>query len=55
MIPGRVPSAFAELEIIARISASGQPIAQSGDWFGRQKVTQNLQEEVRVIIDQQVP
>jgi len=34
MIPGRPLSAFASVEVIARISLSGSPIAQAGDWFG---------------------
>ena len=34
MIPGRPLSAFASVEIIARISLAGSPIAQAGDWFG---------------------
>lgn len=55
MIPGRVPSAFAELEIVARVSMSGEPIAKSGDWFGRQTVTPAKSNEVAVIIDEQVP
>mgnify|MGYP001813486026 CR=1 FL=1 len=38
MIPGRTLSAFPEVELIARVSLSGQPVAQSGDWFGSQIV-----------------
>ena len=33
MIPGRNLSAFAEFELIARVSVSGTPAAQPGDWF----------------------
>jgi cytochrome c-type biogenesis protein CcmH len=55
MTPGRVPSAFAQLEIVARVSMSGQPIAQSGDWYGQQTVSTAESNEVSVIIDQQVP
>lgn len=55
MTPGRVPSAFAQLEIVARVSLSGQPAAQSGDWFGRQIVSTAESNEVSVIIDEQVP
>lgn len=33
MIPGRNLSAFAEFEIVARVSVSGTPAAQPGDWF----------------------
>jgi cytochrome c-type biogenesis protein CcmH len=34
MIPGRNLSAFARIELVVRASASGQPIAAPGDWFG---------------------
>ncbi|MDX1405417.1 MAG: hypothetical protein R3192_12805 [Woeseiaceae bacterium] len=55
MIPGRVPSAFAELEIVARVSMSGNPIAQSGDWFGQQLVATADTDQISLMIDEQVP
>lgn len=55
MIPGRVPSAFAELEIVARVSLSGNPIAQSGDWFGTMRVSRDGARIVDIQIEQQVP
>jgi cytochrome c-type biogenesis protein CcmH len=55
MIPGRVPSGFAQLEIVARVSLSGEPIAQSGDWFGQQTVSTGKSAEVTIVIDRQVP
>jgi cytochrome c-type biogenesis protein CcmH len=55
MIPGRNLSAFAEFEIIARISASGQPIAQSGDWFASAIVNPQQIDAATLKIDQQVP
>ncbi|MCH8335579.1 MAG: hypothetical protein IIC61_06770 [Proteobacteria bacterium] len=55
MIPGRVPSGFARLEIIARVSMSGQPIAQSGDWFGQQIISTAESSEVSIIINEQIP
>ncbi|MFT5500047.1 MAG: cytochrome c-type biogenesis protein CcmH [Woeseiaceae bacterium] len=55
MIPGRVPSAFSTLEIVARISVSGQPIAQPGDWFGQEIVDSSTAGPVQISIDQQVP
>lgn len=55
MIAGRVPSGFAQLEIIARVSLTGQPVAQPGDWFGQQIIDTAATETVRIIIDQQVP
>lgn len=54
MIPGRVPSAFRQLELVARVSGSGQPIAQPGDWFGRQLVETPAADVVKITIDQQV-
>ncbi len=55
MIPGRNLSSFAEFEIIARVSVSGQPIAQSGDWFASAIVRPAEIDKVILIIDQQVP
>lgn len=55
MVPGRVPSAFPQLEIVARVSLSGTPIAQPGDWFGQQVISTAESSEVSVIIDEQVP
>jgi cytochrome c-type biogenesis protein CcmH len=55
MIPGRVPSAFPQLEIVARVSLSGQPIAQSGDWYGQQTVTTPATEPITLTIDRRVP
>jgi len=55
MIPGRVPSAYVSLEIIARISLTGEPIAQPGDWFGQQLVTPAAGATVELVIDQRVP
>ena len=55
MIPGRVPSAFSELEIVARVSMSGQPIAQSGDWFGQEVISTAESGSVNIVINQQVP
>jgi len=55
MIPGRVLSAFARLEIIARISLSGEPVAQPGDWYGQQIVTTPATAPVQVSIDQRIP
>lgn len=55
MIPGRVPSGFAQLEILARVSLGGQPIAASGDWFGQQIIETSSVSSVDITIDQQVP
>ncbi len=55
MVPGRVPSGFAQLEIIARVSMSGQPVAQSGDWFGQQTISTAESNEIAISINQRVP
>lgn len=55
MIPGRVPSAFDRLEIIARISLAGQPIAATGDWFGDAVIETADTDSVQITIDKQVP
>ena len=55
MIPGRLPSGFSQLEIVARVSMSGQPIAQAGDWFGQQTLSLTESAEVAIVIDEQVP
>lgn len=55
MVPGRTLSAFAEVEIIARVSVSGQPIAQSGDWFATAVVKPAESNTLALQIDQQVP
>ena len=55
MVPGRVPSAYEQLEIIVRVSASGQPIAQPGDWFGQGLVRLADTASIAIVVDQQVP
>ena len=54
MIPGRVPSGFSELEIIARVSHSGEPTAQPGDWFGQAILNTANGSEIDIVINQQV-
>jgi len=34
MVPGRELSGFDQFELVARVSLSGQPVSQPGDWFG---------------------
>jgi len=55
MVPGRVPSGFAQLEIIARVSMSGQPMAQTGDWQGQTMASPSDEAVVSVLIDEQIP
>ncbi len=55
MVAGRPLSAFSELEIVARVSVSGSPMAQSGDWSGSLLVNANDAQAVDLVIDQKVP
>jgi cytochrome c-type biogenesis protein CcmH len=55
MVEGRNLSAFAEIEVLARVSLSGGPAAASGDWFGSLLVRPAENNSVSVTIDQQVP
>ena len=55
MVAGRNLSAFAEIEVLARVSLSGGPAAQSGDWFGSMLVRPAERNAVNLTIDQQVP
>lgn len=55
MIPGRLLSDFQRVEVIARVSVSGAPIAQPGDWFDSSIVEKSDQQVVEMVIDQVVP
>ncbi|MEQ8206972.1 MAG: hypothetical protein RIA65_12405, partial [Woeseia sp.] len=55
MIPGRLLSQFQQLEIVVRASQSGEPIAQSGDWFGQASIDTAAGTSVEITIDSQVP
>jgi len=54
MVPGRELSKFPEFELIARVSLSGQPGAQPGDWFGTIIVTPAGSNDVELQIQKQV-
>lgn len=57
MIPGRLLSSYERLEIVARASLSGNPMAQSGDWYGQQTVTAGASEGgtgVAILIERRV-
>ncbi len=54
MIPGRVPSGFQTLEIVARVSLSGQPTQQAGDWFAEMLVEPGIDSAPALVINQQV-
>ena len=55
MVPGRELSTFAEFELLVRVSVSGQPSAQSGDWYGSKIVRPAESNAVELPVDQQVP
>lgn len=55
MVAGRDLSAFPEIELLARVSLSGGPAAQTGDWFGSMIVRPAENNSVFLTIDQQVP
>ena len=55
MIPGRSLSGFAQFELLARISVSGNPVAESGDWFGALIFRSGDDKAIDLVIDQQTP
>lgn len=55
MVAGRSLSAYVEFELIARVSVSGQPAAQPGDWYGSLLVNPAENNRVQLSIDQVVP
>jgi cytochrome c-type biogenesis protein CcmH len=54
MLPGRPLSAHSRLEIVARVSMSGQPIEQPGDWYGIALVDTSESTRVTITIDRVV-
>jgi cytochrome c-type biogenesis protein CcmH len=54
MIPGRKLSAFAEFEMIARVSVSGSPAAQAGDWFASAIVRPAENNRVELTISEEI-
>ena len=54
MMPGRSISGFSEIEIVARISFTGSPMAQPGDWFGEQTIEMEDGQGVQIIINKKV-
>jgi cytochrome c-type biogenesis protein CcmH len=55
MMQNRPLSALSEIEIVARVSQSGQPTAQSGDWYGQVTVRPTETGSVSLVIDTAVP
>ena len=54
MIQGRSLAAYPEITVVARLSASGQPTAQPGDWFAEAVVRPSDAPTVALVIDQVV-
>lgn len=54
MIQGRSLAAFPEITVVARVSHSGQPAAQPGDWEAEAVVRPGAPETVALVIDQVV-
>ena len=53
MLAGRSLQDFEELEVVARLSKTGQPIAQPGDWFGAGRYRPG-DGALNIVINQQV-
>jgi cytochrome c-type biogenesis protein CcmH len=54
MLPGRSLADFPELNLVARISTSGQPLEQAGDLYAQQSFRPGEDEKVDLVIDQVV-
>lgn len=54
MVPGRNLSGFAEFELLARVSLSGQPMAAPGDWYGTVLVNPSADSDVELSIQTEV-
>jgi cytochrome c-type biogenesis protein CcmH len=54
MIQGRSLATYPEITVVARLSASGQPTAQPGDWFAEALVRPSETPTVALVIDQVV-
>jgi cytochrome c-type biogenesis protein CcmH len=54
MLQGRSLAAYPEITVVARLSHSGQPTAQPGDWQAEALVRPGSSEAVALVIDQVV-
>ena len=54
MVEGRNLSSFDEIELLVRVSMSGQPVAQPGDWYVTAIVKPAEQGSVDLTIDTKV-
>jgi cytochrome c-type biogenesis protein CcmH len=54
MVQGRNLSGFERFELLVRVSVSGQPATQPGDWYGSAIVTPAEQNMIELTIDHKV-
>jgi cytochrome c-type biogenesis protein CcmH len=54
MLPGSSLASFDELQFVARLSRTGQPIAQPGDLFGEVLFNKGGATNIELVIDQSV-
>ena len=54
MLQGRSLGAYSELSVVARVSHSGQPTSQPGDWEAEALVRPGSENTVALVIDQVV-
>ncbi len=54
MVAGRNLSGFAEFELVARVSRSGQPMAAPGDWYGTIIVNPSADNDIELSIQTEV-
>ncbi|MFK8029037.1 MAG: tetratricopeptide repeat protein [Gammaproteobacteria bacterium] len=52
MMPGRMLSAYDDLEIVARVALGGKPTMTPGDLFGRHELSSGESRDVEISIDQ---
>ena len=53
MLAGRSLKDFDQLEVVARLSRTGEPIGQTGDWYGRARYTGDSA-PLEIVINQQL-
>ena len=54
MIPGQMLSSFPAFEVVARVSVSGRPAEQPGDWYGAVNVKPAENNVIDISIDRKV-
>jgi cytochrome c-type biogenesis protein CcmH len=54
MIAGRSLASYPEIAVVARLSRTGQPIEQPGDWFAQTTVRLSEPGTVALVIDEVV-